>query len=58
MIPCPTVHRFVVAQYRTSPAGKRMMKVMKTSGSPIIRYRCPLFIAADMKNVEAIWLPA
>ena len=54
--PCPTVHRFVVIQYRTRPVGKRTMNGMKANGRIIISTRCDCCIVPDMKYVEANWL--
>src|SRR5581483_5944317 len=54
--PWPTVHRFVVTQYRTSPAGKRAMTNTNTSGMNMKRIRCVLSAVADMYSVDAIWL--
>ena len=54
--PWPTVHRFVVTQYRTSPTGKWAMKKTKKTGMTMNRIRCVLSTVADMYSVDAIWL--
>jgi hypothetical protein len=54
--PCPTVHRFVVTQYRTRPAGKWAMMKTKKSGITMKRMRCVLSAVVIMKYDEAIWL--
>src|SRR5262249_4787067 len=51
--PCPTVHRVVVAQQRTSGAWKLITKGTMKNGSSNMSVRCVLSIVVDMKNVEA-----
>jgi hypothetical protein len=56
--PCPTVHRFVVTQYRRRPTGKLAltMKRTKTRGSAMKIHRWRGSMVVDMKYVEEIWL--
>ena len=54
--PWPTVHRFVVIQYRTSPVGKRAITKMNANGRMYISTRCDCCIVPLMKYVDASWL--
>ena len=50
---CTIVHRFVVIQYTSRPAGKLITKMTKMNGSAMKIIRCVRSVVVDISSVDS-----